>query len=373
MIYGADFSTLVDVEAHGGAFFADGHRVDPVEFMAECGITSARLKLWVNPYSPEGRRYGGGNSDFARTVALARRAKAAGMDFLLDLHYSDFWCDPSRQMIPKDWQGLRADTICRSLYDWTAETLTALDALNLSPSAVQVGNEITNGMLWPIAFLNRDPAAPEGTLEACYDRLAAFLTAGSKAVREASSARVMLHLENSGNTPLWTEWLDAITAREVPFDELGASYYPYWHGTMERMKENLSFCSVKYQKPVAIVETAYAFTGEHYRPDNAEGIGLAMTDNDRCWDGSPMPYPASPEGQADFLRALIRTAGEIPDCIGIWWWEPAWLPTDGSGWATKASLAYCGEEEKATGNEWANQCLFDYKGNALPAWKVFKE
>jgi len=368
MIFGADFTTLEEVEQKGGVFRADGKAVDLVECLAENGITSARLRLWMNPFDNNGNDYGGGICDFERVRRMAERAKHAGMDFMLDLHYSDFWCDPGRQMIPKAWQGMDLKTMSAALYEYTARTLDAFGKAGLMPESTQVGNEITNGMLWPLAQLG------EGSPRQGYDALAEFLRAGTKAVRESSDSSVMLHLERSGDIPLWQEWLDNIFSRGVSCDELGASYYPYWHGSFEALRENMDRVAERYGKNIRIVETSYAFTGDHYNPAG-NFISLAMTDGDRCCDGSPMPYPASPEGQVAYFRKLVETAKQVRDgrLTGIYWWEPGWLPVDGAGWATEASLRYCHEEDKKTQNEWANQCVFDYAGNALPVLKEFHE
>ena len=365
MIFGADFSTLPEEERCGAVYYEHGHRVDLVECLARHGITSARIRLWVDPYDEKGAPYGGGTSDLPAALALAKRAKAAGMGIMLDLHYSDFWADPGRQCVPKQWQGLSVNELAERVRTYTAETLETFEKEGLALESVQAGNEITNGMLWPLGRIERKDTEKE------FDRLAQLLNAGLGAIREGSDARSLVHLERSGNRPLWTEWLDSITARGVVFDELAASYYPYWHGTLEEMAENLAFCAARYDKDIRIVESSYAFTGRHYNPAG-EGAALVMTDAANCCaDGRPMPFPATKEGQAAYTKALIGTAARIPRLKALYWWEPGWIPAPGAGWATEASLRYCGEEGKPLGNEWANQCLFDYAGHALPALDVF--
>ena len=363
MIFGADFSTLGEVERLGGRFFEDGRPADLVECLASHGVSSARLRVWADPYGEDGEPYGGGTNDLPAALRLARRAREAGMEILLDLHYSDFWADPGRQCVPKAWRGMDLAETCAALADYTRAALDAFDRAGIPVESVQIGNEITNGMLWPLGRLT------DGSPRGGYDALAALLRAGTEAARESSDARVLLHLERSGNAPLWREWLDAVTERGVAFDEIGASYYPYWHGSLAGMAENLAACAARYLRPVRVVETSYAFTARHYDP-GGERTSLCMTTADNaCADGSPMPYPATPEGQAAYLRDLARALEALPGgaCRGLYWWEPGWLPVPGAGWATPAALRYCGEEGKPTGNEWANQCLFDYGGNALPA------
>ena len=367
MIFGMDFSSLEETEKQGAVFRVDGKQVELVEELARCGVTSARLRLWNDPYGKNGEPYMGGTCDIERVERLAQRAKDAGMSLLLDFHYSDFWCDPARQMIPKAWQGKTLDELCPCVYEFTARTLDRLDRKGLSPACVQVGNEITNGMLWPVGRLS-ETSPRQG-----FDELAALLRAGCAAVRENSDAKVMLHLENSGNNALWTEWLDAITERQVLFDILGASYYPYWHGDMEGLRANLCACIGRYGKDISIVETAYPFTTRHYSP-NSSTAALCIADGAHRFDGSPVTHELSREGQAAFISDLISLVEALPEGRGksIYWWEPGWIPVPGSSWASTASLAYCGETAKSCGNEWANQCLFDYQGNATPALEVIR-
>ena len=367
MIFGMDFSSLEETERQGAVFRVDGRPVDLVQELANCGVTSARLRLWNDPYGEKGEPYMGGTCDINCVERLARRAKDAGMSLLLDFHYSDFWCDPARQMIPKAWLGKSLDELCSSVYEFTARTLERLDKGGLSPACVQVGNEITNGMLWPVGRLSEDRPRRG------FDNLTALLRAGCSAVRASSDAKVMLHLENSGNNAVWTEWLDSVINRQVPFDILGASYYPYWHGDMAGLKANLSACIERYGKDISIVETAYPFTTKHFSPTSSTAA-LCIADGAHCFDGSPVTHALSPEGQAQFISDLIALVEALPDGRGksIYWWEPGWIPTKCSSWASPASLAYCGETGKTCGNEWANQCLFDYHGDSLPALEVIR-
>ena len=362
MILGMDFTSLEETEKQGGKFYVHGREVDLVKQLADIGTAYARLRLWVDPYDADGNPYMGGTCDMGTLERLTRRAKDAGMELLLDFHYSDFWCDPGRQMIPKSWQGQSLEQMCDSLYRYTADTLDRLKELDLEPAAVQVGNEITNGMLWPVGRIS-DSWPRQG-----YDALAELVKSGIRAVREHSSASVLLHLENSGKKALWQNWFDEMMARGVEFDIIGASYYPYWHGTMEEFRENMENCIARYGKDIWVVETSYPFTTEHYRPDGKRA-NLCIADGAHRWDGSPVTHPLTPEGQIAFINDLKDLVEALPEGRGkaIFWWEPGWIPSAGSSWASEASLRYCHEEEKPTGNEWANQCLFDYQGEATPA------
>ena len=366
---GMDFSSLEETERLGGAFRQDGGESDLVDILARNGVNAARLRLWVNPYSPSGEPYGAGTCDLACVKRLARRAKAHGMRLLLDLHYSDFWCDPGRQLPPKAWTGLTGAALCERVYHHTREMLACLRKAGLTPDIVQIGNEITNGMLWPAGRLS-DPQP--GVRRTGFDTLAPLVAAGCRAVREDGGARVMLHLERSGDNAVWREWFDEMLARGVDFDLIGASYYPYWHGSFDLLRQNLNDMIGRYGRDVMVVETAYAFTSEHFDPAQA-GANLVIHDALKCFDGSDAPYPLTLEGQRLFVGELLSLVNGLDGGhgAGVYYWEPAWLPLPGSTWATVAARAYMDEPHKAGGNEWANQCLFDYRGNANPALKEF--
>lgn len=367
-IIGADISTLEDTEKQGGHFFDNGREVRLDECLRDNGVTSVRLRLWNDPYSADGTEYGGGSCDIEKTLRAAKRIKALGMSFMLDFHYSDFWCDPARQGIPKAWRGKSLDEMCREIYRFTAETLTRFAAEGASPEYVQVGNEITNGMLWPVGRLDRD--TPE-VLQEGFDRLSRLVNAGTSAVRASSDAKIIIHLEQSGNNALWREWFDNMISRGLDFDIIGASYYQLWHGSFENMTANFNDMIERYDKDILIVETSYPFTEKHYNPEKKSlifGEGFTLP------DGSKPRYPFTKEGQREHIRDLIIAAQKVKDgrCRGIYYWEPGWLAVRESTWATTSALKDIGEEEKSTGNEWANQCLFDYGGNANPALYEFR-
>ncbi|WP_461257379.1 glycoside hydrolase family 53 protein, partial [Treponema sp. R80B11-R83G3] len=299
--------------------------------------------------------------DIETVLLTARRAVNNGMNWVLDFHYSDFWADPARQLIPKAWQGFTIEQMERAVYEYTKETLVRCKNEALYPSYVQIGNEITNGLLWPAGKVDYDKVtgAPVS-----YGNMTRLLKAGVTAARESGNVKIILHLERSYDNERYRQWFDAVTAAGVDYDIIGITYYPHWHGAMRKIKDNLEDISARYSKDVMVMETAYPFTNEHYA-DNP-GISLAVNGT-TLLDGSPLPYPYNVEGQCNFLRDMVKMVKSIKRCKGLYYWEPAWLPVDGSTWATEAARKYIGEEHKAGGNEWANQCLFDYKGNLLPA------
>jgi len=363
-----DVSTLEETERLGGKFYEDGKEAPLFDILKRHGVTSVRLRLWNDPFNEKGENYGAGGCDIETVLRTARRAVENGMNWMLDFHYSDFWADPGRQLIPKAWRGYTMEQLEKAVYEYTKEILARCKNEALYPRYVQTGNEITNGMLWPAGKVEYDKLTgdPSG-----YDNMTRLLKAGAAAARESGNVNIIFHLEKSCDNKRYRQWFDAVTAAAAPsgagidYDIIGISYYPHWHGTMEEVRRNLEDVSARYNKDVMVVETAYPFTGRHYagRP----GVSLVINDKMTLPDGSSPPYPLSPEGQRKFLRDLVKMAKSVKRCKGLYYWEPGWLPLEGSTWATEAARKYIGEEHKAGGNEWANQCLFDYKGNLLPA------
>ncbi len=364
---GMDVSTLPEVERLGGRFYDGGVEGDALDILQSYGANALRLRLWNDPYSENGEPYGAGTNDLQSVIALTGRAKAHGMDVLLDLHYSDFWADPGKQRVPKAWRGMDADALTEAVYTYTRDTLTALKRAGAYPDLIQVGNELSNGMLWPLGQL------PD---YGNYDNLARFVSAGIRGVREAdASMPVMLHLDNGGNNALYRDWFDRYLERgEDDFQIIGLSYYPFWHGTMEDLRDNMCDLATRYGKELIIAETSMGFTMEDYaayeKLSADERKGYATREE----LVAKVPFAMTREGQSDYMRALFDVIDSVPahKCRGFFYWEPAWIPVPGLGWATEAALPYI-EEKGPCGNEWANQALFDYDGNALPALSVIRD
>lgn len=296
-------------------------------------------------------------------MALASAGKKLGYSYLLDLHYSDFWADPGKQFPPKEWAYAGADALEKHVYDYTKDVLLKLKRLDLLPEMVQVGNEITNGLMWPHGKWDN------------VDNIARFISAGIRAVREVSpDSRVMLHLDCGGNNARCREWFDAYVQRGEDFDVIGLSYYPFWHGTIDDLTNNMNDLSQRYQKDVIVAEVSMGFTMEDYADREKlapkERKGMATKPN----LAEAVEYPMTPEGQASFMQKVMERIAQVPDGRGkgFYYWEPAWIPVPGCGWANEESLKYI-QDPGPGGNEWANQALFDYDGNALPALKVIRD
>lgn len=357
-IKGADVSMLAEVEKHGGTFFDEhGNPQDAMAILKENGFNYIRLRLWVDPKDADGKPYGGGNNDLATTIELAKRAKANGMKFLLDYHYSDFWTDPARQNKPKAWASMNIDQLTEAVYQHTKTTMDAFAKAGVLPDMVQVGNEINGGMLWP-------EGKSWGQNGGEFDRLAGLLNAGIKAVKEhGDQIKIMLHLAEGTKNDTFIWWFDEITKRKVPFDIIGLSYYIYWNGPMNALQYNMDDISKRYDKDLIVVEAAYGYTTANC--DNAEN-------NFTSKEADDAGYPATVQGQANYLHDLLQVVTKVPEGRGkgVFYWEPAWLPTQGATWATKAGMKYNSDDWKE-GNARENQSLFDCQGKVLPSIKAF--
>ena len=285
------------------------------------------------------------------------------MKILLDYHYSDFWADPGKQNVPKAWRGMNAEELTQAVYDYTVETLNVLKEEGVLPDMVQVGNEITNGLLWPYGL------KPE------YDNIAKFVSSGIRAVKSVSKDIViMIHLDNGGNNALYREWFDNYTKRGEDFDVIGLSYYPFWHGGLQDLENNMNDIAKRFGKELVIAEVSMGYTMEDYAayekltPEQRKGMATRPALVEK------IDYPMTREGQTDFMKDLFGRIASVPEGKGrgYFYWEPAWIPVPGSGWATEASLSYI-EDKGPCGNEWANQALFDYDGNVLPALSAIRD
>lgn len=390
-----DVSTVIEEEQCGAKYYDGGEAEDLFDILKRHGANSVRIRLWNDPYehiAAEGRNgedrripYGAGTNDLDKVIEISKRAAAHGMTTLLDFHYSDFWADPGKQYPPKAWAEYSGAELADAVYDYTKSTLLKLKALNLLPYMVQVGNELTNGCCWPLG--NRDYES-DGSKDYFNPILKDILLSGIRAVREVSEdIIVMLHLDNGGNNALYRSWFDGFGCMDA-FDVIGLSYYPFWHGRLSDLEFNLKDLATRYHKQMVIAEVSMGHSMKDYRSYElpAQNKGAAITESARDKGATAatesvdelkgmatkeeliknLDYPMTPEGQAEFMKHLNRVIDSVPDglCRGYYYWEPAWIPVPGCGWASEASLKYI-HDKGPCGNEWANQALFDYEGNAL--------
>jgi arabinogalactan endo-1,4-beta-galactosidase len=312
---GADISFLPQAEAQGSIFRDHGAVVAALEILRRHGYNSIRLRLFNNPTTlPNNLQY---------TLAEAKAAKAMGFGFVLDLHYSDDWADPSHQTTPVAWQGLKHRQLVNAVYTYTRDTIEAFRQANALPDIVQIGNEVTAGILWP-----------DGKLPDNWPNFIDLLKAGIRGVHDGSGdariPKIMIHIDKGGDIAATQWFFSHLIDANVPFDVIGQSYYPWWQGSQNDLKDNLAFMARTYRKPIVVVETAYS-----WKPDN--------------YIRKKGPFPETPAGQRDFLQAVANAVAATPDNLGrgVFWWEPA----------VRGPLARRG--------------LFNDEGEALPAMDVF--
>src|ERR1035438_3428603 len=93
---GADVSELAREEQLGTVYKdMNGNDIDALQEAENEHWTCCRLRLWVNPSGQDIMV-----NNLSYTVALAKRIKAHGMKYILDIHYSDSWADPGHQTVP---------------------------------------------------------------------------------------------------------------------------------------------------------------------------------------------------------------------------------------------------------------------------------
>lgn len=344
-IKGADVSMLPELESLGGKFYdMDGTQMDELAIMKKYGVNWIRLRIWNNP----SHENGGGYTTAERALAMTKRAHALGMKVLIDFHYSDFWADPGKQWAPKAWAKDDAAKVQKNVYAYTKKVLGDFKKAGALPEMVQVGNEITNGMIWPLGKL---PSADNGKT------LASFVQSGLKAVHDTDKGiRTMIHIDKGGDNAASRTFYDQLIKDNGvnDFDIIGLSYYPFWHGNMDQMRANINDLSARYNKDVIIVETAFGYTNENF--DDTKNPYDAQAEH-------VGGFRSTPQGQATGLRTVMQSLADVPNGrgIGMFYWEPDWYAVPGAG-------AF-----KDQGDEWDNLVMFDNHGKALESWSVFND
>jgi beta-galactosidase len=240
---GADISFLPELESRGIHFSDNKGERDAIAILKDHGFNYIRLRVFNNPAQDSGYSPGKGFCDLPHTLAMAKRVKAAGLKLLLDFHYSDYWADPGKQFKPAAWRDLDFTTLLDSVYDYSLRVIEALKYQGTTPDMVQVGNEINHGMIWPDGSI-RHP-----------DSLAALIYAGISGVKAADpTCPIMLHIALGGQNDESHFFLDNMLERQLPFDAIGLSYYPRWHGSLSDLRYNVDDLARQYGKDVIVVE-----------------------------------------------------------------------------------------------------------------------
>jgi len=322
-IRGADLSFLPEIESYHLKFFdSSGNVKDVLTILKEAGCNTVRLRLWHTPQSA--------HSGFSEVAEFSNQIKEAGMKVYLTVHFSDTWADPGQQATPSAWQSLSFAQLKDSVYHYMEKIMTVI-----KPEYISLGNEINGGMLWEQGRINN------GT------NLYQLLEQAALATRQASaSTQIIIHFAGLDGS----DWFfNQLRNNNIDYDIIGISYYPAWHGkNLDTLKTKLNSLATDFDKPVLIAETAYPFTLEWEDWTN-NVIGLP--------EQLIPAYPATPQGQEDFMLQLKETIKSMTNGTGFCYWGGEWI-------AFKGPLA-------ENGSSWENQALFDFDNHALPVLSVF--
>lgn len=336
-LLGGDISLLPSYESVGTDYRTSSGTVMPALqlFTDEGGWNAARVRIFVDPSkAPDSSKDEGVCQDLHYVTSLCKQIKQAGLQIMLDFHYSDTWADPAKQCVPSRWKDASAAALCDSVYNYTTGVLQHLHRNGIIPDQIQVGNEITFGTLWPIGRV--EPLKDDN-----WQVLSAILKSGVKACREqCPTAKVIIHTEKAGE---WTQtkgYYEKLKKYGVDYDIIGLSYYPMWHKTISNLSVTLDSIAATFpDKDVMIVETAY-----YYSHENDPWAQKGDQDNSQ--------YAVSVDGQAQFTRELVSVVRGHQNVVGLFWWYP--------------------EENESGGRvvkNWLNRGLFDnHTGRALPAF-----
>ena len=328
-VAGADMSHLVFFEDRGIVYRDGGAPEDALIILRRRGLNCVRLRLFTssaqqaqaNPYDSTN------NLDY--TLPLAVRVKNAGLQFMLDFHYSDSWADPGKQTKPAAWIDFSFAQLEQQMYEYNSNVIAAFKAAGALPEYVQVGNEITQGLLWPDGKVGGSSDTP-----AQWQKLGVLLKAAIRGIRDAAGAptpRIVIHIDRGGD---WagTQWFfDNLRQQQVEFDFIGESYYPWWHGSLDALRHCLTNAAARYGKPLMIAETAFP------------------------WDTNSAPIVGinpGPDGQVAFIVELAKIIRKVPEGrgLGIFWWGSEYQFIPGVGLAGFDTRSF-----------------FDRDGKALPA------
>lgn len=342
----------------------NGNRIyaNMFEILKMKGINSLRLKLWVNPYDSNGNQYGGGHNDIETTIFIINEAKKYGFnDFLLDFHYSDFWADPGKQYIPKEWSNLSISELIQKGFDYTYDTLNYIfKNTGIVINRVQYGNEINYGLLWP-----------EGRYRAKnYDFANRFIISsikGTEKFEQEHNVKIdkSIHFAYGNMKDCINNYKEAIDL----CDTIQLSSYVAYGCTFDKFYEELKILKDTLpNKKLVIGEVTIPFTSQEYGFLNDGSAGVVN-------GKKPDYFDYSPEIQSLIMYQYMQFISKMFPNIetGFYWWEVGYLYTGRSTWATKEGMEYLPDIDKNTHydiSNWAGMTCFDRNGIALPVLDV---
>ena len=290
---GADVSWSTEMEAGGKHFYdSDGRQTELMQLLHSIGMNAVRLRVWVNPETEYGAW-----CDRADVLAKARRAKAAGLDVMIDFHYSDFFADPGRQTKPSAWSAFTYEQTKTALAAHTRDVLSALKAEGIEPRWVQVGNETRNGMVFDAGRIDWSKSGA-----GVWSGYVGLSNAGYDAVKEVlPSALVIVHIDKGHEDNTW--FYRDFKKQGGRFDAIGLSHYPAaatWQTDNSAIANRVTQLANTFNVPVLIVETGFF--------QSQEELGQQV------------------------MQDLFDRMASAGKCKGIFYWEPElygwWKPAD---------------------------------------------
>ena len=351
-IKGVDISSIISVENSGFVFKdKDGKPKDIFKILADAGINCVRVRIWNDPYiqgPPKGANnsYGGGVCDLDYAVSIAKRCAEVGISFYPDFHYSDWWSDPGRSICPKAWEGKSVEEKAKLAAEFTTAALQKIGETKVKILIASVGNETNNYM-----------AGEQGI-----EKIAVIMKDAAQAIRDYDkNILIAVHFTNPEKTNYLGSYAKPLDEAGVDCDIFASSYYPFWHGTLDNLKSKLDLVADEYGKLTMIAEYSYSYTGSQDATATQEEY-----------------KKASPSAQYDAIKLINEFSASINNCIGTFYWEPAWPLTKestwdefGSGWTSSLAKEYDPgtAPEKAQGSACYEQSWFDQDGNPNPVLK----
>jgi arabinogalactan endo-1,4-beta-galactosidase len=331
-IAGADFSHLNFFEDRGIVYKYGGQPQNALAILKNQGINCVRLRLFTSSAAQAQADPYNYTNNLAYTVPLAVEVKSNGLKFLLDFHYSDSWADPGKQTKPSAWTNLNFTQLVQQMRSYNSNCIAAFNAAGAMPDYIQIGNEITSGLLWTDGQVS-------GNTNTAWSKLGQLMKAAINGINDAAGTndpKIIVHIDRGGDWSTTQWYFDNLLHQQVPFDIIGESYYPWWHGDLTALSNCLNNAAQRYNKPVIVAETAYPWTNNSYNPN----LGM----------------PISPTGQVQYVVALASIVKRVSGGrgLGIFWWGTEYVPVSGYNLANFHKTSF-----------------FDHAGNTLPVAGAF--